>query len=329
MRRARGFPLETENPGRPSGRISVIIPTYNSGPWVAEAVASVLGQTRPAFEVLVVDDGSTDDTPERMAAFGPPVRYVRKENGGVSSARNRGMAEATGDAIAFLDADDVWHPRKLELQSRTLDAHPELGLVGTHLYDWPGTHPDPEGLGHQTPETIHLDDLIVRNSLVTSTVLARTPILRAAGDFDLNLRGPEDHDFWIRVAKIARVANLPAALTGYRSATPGSLSKNAERMEAGMFAILAKLEAGGAFAGRPLLRRKAWGYFRYSCGFMRYRAGAMRPAVGHLVRSLAGYPLPYPSADVRTPFGRVRLLAAAAVKSLRGGPARPASDGGP
>ena len=79
-----------------------------------------------------------------------------------------------------------------------------------------------------------------------------------------------------------------------------------------MRAILEKLERTGAFRGRPLLRRKAWGYFRYSCGFMRFQAGETGAAVGHLLRSLIGYPLPYGRADVRIPFGRVRLLAAAA-----------------
>lgn len=300
-------------------RISVVIPTYNSSPLVVEAVASVLAQTFPAYEVIVVDDGSTDDTAERMAGFSDRVRYIRKENGGVSTARNRGMAEATGDGIAFLDADDVWHPKKLELQKGVLLERPDLGLIGTRLYDWPGGHPVVQTVPNPEVDTIPLNALVVRNSLVTSTILARAEVLRAAGQFDIELRGPEDHDFWIRVAKITKVGNLPMALTGYRSATPGSLSKDAARMEAGMFAILAKLEASGTFSGRPVLRRKAWGHFRYSCGFMRHRAGESRKAIGHLARSLAGYPFPYSSADVRTPFGRWRLLIAATIRWLRGG----------
>ena len=298
-------------------RVSVVIPTYNSGPLLVEAVSSVLAQTAPPDEVIVVDDGSTDDTADRMAAFGPRVKFIRKENGGVSTARNRGMAEATGDWIAFLDADDVWHPRKLEMQTEALRSNPEMGLLGTRLYDWPGSHPDPNSGAPPRLVNVHLDDLIVRNSLVTSTILARTEILRAAGEFDLRLQGPEDHDFWIRVAKIAKVGNLPVALTGYRSANPGSLSKDAARMEAGMFAILAKLEAAGTFAGRPLLRRKAWGYFRYSCGFMHLRAGESRKAIGHLVRSLVGYPLIFGRNNDKVPFGRLKLLVVAVRSSLR------------
>ena len=301
-------------------RISVIIPTYNSGPWVVEAVASVLAQTLPALEIIVVDDGSTDDTAARLSEFGAAIRYVRKDNGGVSSARNRGIAEASGDGIAFLDADDVWHPQKLELQTRVLVGRPDLVLIGTYLYDWPGSHPLLKDVETWALETIRWGHLIVRNSLVTSTILVRAEVIRAAGDFDLALQGPEDHDLWIRIAKIARVANLPLPLTGYRSATPGSLSKDAARMEAGMLAILAKLEAGGAFAGRPLLRRKAWGYFRYSCGFMRHRAGETRLAIGHAVRSLAGYPLLYNQDTVRVRFGRLRLLLGSAITGVRGKP---------
>jgi glycosyltransferase involved in cell wall biosynthesis len=98
-------------------RISVVIPTYNRAAEIAAAVASVLAQTLPPHEVIVVDDGSTDMTPEALAPLMDRIRYVRKPNGGASSARNRGVLEATGDWIAFLDSDDTWDPRKLEKQA--------------------------------------------------------------------------------------------------------------------------------------------------------------------------------------------------------------------
>lgn len=291
-------------------RISVVIPTYNSVPLVVEAVRSVLAQTRPADEVLVVDDGSTDDTAERLAAFGPPVRVIRKANGGVSSARNRGVAEATGDLIAFLDADDVWHPRKLEIQLNVLEKHPDLGMFGTRTFDWPGPMPDPPDSSPQLTR-VSFDRLIVRNAFCTSTVLVRTAVIRAAGEFDTSLQGPEDYDLWLRVAAAAVVANLDLRLTGYRLATPNSLSKNAERMEHGLERILAKQEQAGAFRGRPLLRRRAWGYFRYNCGHMHREAGRRWSAVGRTALSLLGYPLPFSRDEVRYPFGRVRLMVSA------------------
>src|SRR6266849_6286184 len=106
-------------------RGSVIIPTYDSGQLVVEAVASALAQSLAPAEVIVVDDGSTDDTRERLALFGPPVRYIHQKNQGVAAARNTGLHEATGELIAFLDADDVWHPLKLELQVSCLRSEAE------------------------------------------------------------------------------------------------------------------------------------------------------------------------------------------------------------
>lgn len=295
-------------------RVSVVIPTYNSATLTAETVASVLAQTAPADQILVVDDGSTDDTAQRIRSFGSPVRYLFQHNAGPSAARNRGVSAATGEWVAFLDGDDVWHPRKLELQKAALARRPDLVLLGHRTYDWPGTHPEIVGRPDAVFAEVNLDDLLIRNAFVTSTLLVRTEALRAAGPFDPELRGPEDYDMWLRVARLGTVANLSLALTGYRSATPGSLSKNAERMEQGMRRILEKQERAGAFRGRPMLRRKAWGYFRYTCGYMHHLAGNRWKAFGRLVRSISGYPFGYSRADVRYRFGRCRLL----LKSLLG-----------
>ncbi len=107
-------------------RISVLITTYNRAALVGEAVESVLAQTRPADEIIVIDDGSTDDTAARLAAFGDRIRVVAKDNGGVSSARNAGLAAASGDWITFLDDDDVWYPRRLEILQRDVRANPDV-----------------------------------------------------------------------------------------------------------------------------------------------------------------------------------------------------------
>src|SRR5271156_2034659 len=96
--------------------VSVIIPTYNYGRFVTEAVDSVLAQSYTDHEVIVVDDGSVDDTPERMQPYAERVRYLRQPNQGPSAARNNGIEAARGEYVAFLDADDLWHPRKLEAQ---------------------------------------------------------------------------------------------------------------------------------------------------------------------------------------------------------------------
>src|SRR5262249_9808749 len=120
-----------------SALISVIIPTFNAGHFITEAIDSVLGQTAVPAEIIVVDDGSKDDTRERLARYGRQIRYIHQKKQGVSATRNRGVQEALGEHIAFLDAGDVWHPRKLELQLATLSGETDLGLLGTRTFPWP------------------------------------------------------------------------------------------------------------------------------------------------------------------------------------------------
>jgi glycosyltransferase involved in cell wall biosynthesis len=299
-------------------RVSVVIPTYNSAALVEEAVRSALAQTMPPAEVIVVDDGSTDDTADRLADFGPPVRVIRQANGGVSSARNRALAAATGDLIAFLDADDVWHPDKLRRQLEVLAARPELGLLGTLTVAWPGAFPDalPEG----AVVRVRLDDLVVRNHFVTSSMIIRRACVERVGAFDSDLSGPEDYDYWLRAAAIAPAAQLHLPLTGYRD-VGGSLSKQALRMEAGMRRILGKLERSGVFHGRTRLRRKAWAYFHYSCAYMHGAAGHRTAALQNAVQSLWQYPAPFGRDEVRVPFGRARLVVAAVRRSVSSGAA--------
>ena len=100
--------------------VSVIIPCHNYGRFVTAAVESALSQTYQPVDVIVIDDGSTDDTPERLQAFGSRIRYIRQENQGVSAARNTGIRQSCGEWVAFLDADDFWHPQKLEAQFRSI-----------------------------------------------------------------------------------------------------------------------------------------------------------------------------------------------------------------
>src|SRR5262249_14941569 len=170
---------------RPS--VSVIIPTFNSAALVAEAVESALAQTAPPAQVLVIDDGSADDTAQRLLRFGDRVRYVRQENQGVSAARNHGIRMAAGEVVAFLDADDFWHPRKLELQLDALAARPDLGLLGTGVFDWPGALPDVAAAAGEAPRDVPWPWLAVKNYFTTSSVVVRRSVLERAGEFDTSL----------------------------------------------------------------------------------------------------------------------------------------------
>jgi GT2 family glycosyltransferase len=288
-------------------RVSVIIPTFNSSAVVVEAIISVLAQTRAADEIIVVDDGSTDDTAERLAVFGERIKYIAKPNGGVSSARNRGVQEATGDCIAFLDADDVWHPRKLEIQLAILEAHPEMAMLGTRSFCWPtASMPEPAEAILKV-ESVAFEKLIIRNAFCTSTIVIRTDALRRAGEFDGTLQGPEDHDMWLRVASQAPVGFVDSKLIGYNVGTPNSLSKNAERMERDTLHVLAKQASVGAFRGRWLLHRRALGINALRAAYLYSQTGMLREALRRVAHSFFYWPMPFPRGEVKAYGARLRL----------------------
>jgi glycosyltransferase involved in cell wall biosynthesis len=287
--------------------VSVVIPTFNGGPWIAQAVESVLAQSVRPAQVIVVDDGSTDDTRRRLAPHMDRIRYLVQPNQGVAAARNHGVARSSGELIAFLDADDVWHPRKLELQLKAMTDHSALALLGTAVYDWPSpTVPEPDPSACR-PTPVPWRQLAVKNFITTSSVLVRREALEKAGPFDTELRGPEDYDLWLRIAETAAVANLGLPLVGYRT-VPGSLGRRAATMESGLRRILRRLDDRGAWRGDWLLRRKAHGYCGYSCAYLHAMEGNQRAALSRILVSLATYPLPYRSDEVRFPLARLRML---------------------
>ena len=215
--------------GPEGGRmVSVIIPTYNCASYVAEAVASVLVQTVQDVEIIVVDDGSTDTTPSVLEPFRHTVQYVRQGNRGVSAARNIGMAHAAGDFIAFLDADDIWLPNKLELQLQFLRDHRDVALVfgDAEHFDGSGTV-IPSFLRQKTSfpmqngGSLVLRDafrlLLEANYITTSTVVITRACLKRVGVFDESLRSVEDRDLWLRVARAFPIGCVVKSLVRKRT----------------------------------------------------------------------------------------------------------------
>jgi len=292
--------------------ITVVIPSYNCARWIGDAIGSVLGQSVQPSQIVIVDDGSSDDTEERVSLFDSPlIQYVRQANQGVSAARNNGLARASGDLIAFLDADDAWHPRKLEIQVLALRRRPEFGLVGTGVCDWPGALSDVGTVSDPPVREIDWTSLVVKNYFTTSSIVARREAIDSVGPiaFDGRLQGPEDYDLWLRIAEKWKVGNVNMPLTGYRSVA-GSLGKQALTMETGMARILDKLAERGAW-GRPgglRLRRKAYSYFYYSCAYLHGAVGNVGGAFVRAIRSIATYPIPYRRTEVRMPLARLRMI---------------------
>jgi cellulose synthase/poly-beta-1,6-N-acetylglucosamine synthase-like glycosyltransferase len=193
-----------------SPTVSVIIPAYRAAGVIGRAVDSLLAQTRPPDEILIIDDGSPDDVAAALEPYGQRVRLLRQPNGGASSARNRGLDEATGEWIAFLDADDYWEPCKLERQLSLLQAHPEVGLVaGRFFAQTPG-----QAKRDALPHWRHLfervltprgpDALEVARRVWTSIVLFRRSLL-GNHRFDTTLRTAEDVDLWVRLVRTTSV----------------------------------------------------------------------------------------------------------------------------
>jgi glycosyltransferase involved in cell wall biosynthesis len=184
-----------------SERVSVIIPAYNVAPYIAETLNSVFAQTRSAFEVIVVNDGSPDtkELEEVLQPFSDRIVYLKQENRGLSGARNRGICAATGDLIALLDGDDLWMPQYIETQTQFLRSHPEYDLVycnalffGDPTYEGRQFMAICPSLGEATPAAI-----ISQNCCVFVSVTARAEALREVG-FDKSLLSCEDLDCWLR-----------------------------------------------------------------------------------------------------------------------------------
>jgi glycosyltransferase involved in cell wall biosynthesis len=212
-------------------QVSVIIPAFNAASTIVRALDSVLTQTGRATEIIVIDDGSADDTVavvRRRVAGLPNVKLIEmKRNRGVSAARNAGIDAARGQFIAFLDADDVWLPGKLSKQLQKMEEDPEVALVScnSRLISAEGV---PLKEGHRNRPPVEGADawktLLVYNFIPTPTVLARTELIKASGGFDETLAVGEDLDLWIKLGTRGKIAILSEILINYYDVA-GSLMK--------------------------------------------------------------------------------------------------------
>jgi glycosyltransferase involved in cell wall biosynthesis len=310
-----------------AGRVSVVIPCYNHGRFLATCIESVLAQSAAAAQVIVVDDGSTDSTPDVAGTFAGQITWVTQPNQGLSAARNAGLARATGEFIHFLDADDYLHPDFLKKGLAALARHPEAAVAysGYCFVDTGG------GVQRTVPALPAPDDafhlLLSGNPWPCHALLLRSAAVNQAGRFDPGLRSCEDWDFWLRIAAHGgRFVPVEAALAYYRR-YPTSLSQNVALMyETALTVIRRHATKHGdcvscrrsSAIGRSyaftnwvapqldalLERRDALGYLRLCAGFARHDLRAAWRCVTHLryrKRRLAAWLLRSPnSAAVRS-----------------------------
>jgi len=190
--------------GRGGGDVSVIIPTYNRRQLLTGAIASVLAQSVSCAEIIVVDDGSRDDTESYIAAVmretGAPVRYLRQENRGPAAARNLGIRHARHRYLAFLDSDDCWHPKKIELQQQRMEDHPHF-LISHTRERWlrRGVHLN-QKKKHRPRHGEIFDHCLQLCAVGMSTVMVRRELFTLTGTFDETYPCCEDYEFWLRVS---------------------------------------------------------------------------------------------------------------------------------
>jgi glycosyltransferase involved in cell wall biosynthesis len=183
-----------------SRRVSVIIPTYNRSWCLSEAIDSVLSQTYHNTELIVVDDGSTDETPALLARYGNRLRCLRQTNRGVSAARNHGIQAADGVLIAFLDSDDTWQPDKLARQVDFFDRQPAAKICQTEeTWIRRGVRVNPKRR-HRKPSGWIFEASLALCLVSPSAVMMRRELLEEMGGFDESLPACEDYDLWLRVS---------------------------------------------------------------------------------------------------------------------------------
>jgi glycosyltransferase involved in cell wall biosynthesis len=219
----------------PRPRVSVVIPVYNQERYVGECVQSALDQTYQDREVVVVDDGSTDRTPDRLAAFGDQIRSIRQPNAGFAAALNHGIAQSRGQYLAWLSSDDLFLPPKLERQVAYLDTHPEVDLVYTDFYEI-----DPAGQVIRAVRSPWYPDrrqfvrqMLWNNFVNGSSVLMRRTAVAAVGGFPTSPRFQADGIMWFAMLAGGAFGHVPEPLTRYRI-HPGQGSRDVARLQRDM-----------------------------------------------------------------------------------------------
>lgn len=288
--------------------VSIVIPTYNRAAFIGAAIKSVLGQSYPHFELIIIDDGSTDSTAEVVGSFSDPrLIYEQHENRGRSAARNRALIIARGQYIAFLDSDDEYLSDKLERQVAYMDTHPEVGMVYTSALciDAAGEQLDHAYVA-STEGNIYQDIAFFQPLTITlPTVMLRRGVLDEVGLFDEAMERFEDTDLWRRVAKRFRVGVIESPTCKLRThATNSLISQNPDQIVAAIEYYVAKIFREDADVGLDFLRRGAAGLYEYYGRAFISVPGWQGRGVSLLRRAISLHP----ARGVKVVFGGTRLF---------------------
>lgn len=294
--------------------VSVVIPAYNYARYLPAAIESVLTQDYPEFETIVVDDGSTDDTPAVLRRYADRLRVIAQANAGLSAARNAGVRAARHAVVALLDADDCWKPGLLRRLMGTLTTLPAtFGVIAClqTMIDAEGrpVPRKPQRDARLGDREIAARDIVLKTRFGSSGVVVRKACFETCGYFDTALRGSEDRDFWLRVAARHRIYLLTEPLTQVRNHA-GSMSKDPERMRRSVRQVLWRAFRRGA---APRWRLDFWlrviAFYQFESAWMYHDAGRPGIAVGKWGLSLLAWPwFGHPGALNEPPLFRARAL---------------------
>ncbi len=286
-------------------QVSVVIPTNRGGPYLAEAVQSLRDQTAAVHEIVLVDDGSPDGLREVAQQLG--VRYVRQDAAGVSAARNAGVRFSSGDLVAFLDDDDLWHPRKLERQLDAISARPDV--IGSYTGGW---HMDTDGnrigADWSARDTSAADMLAGRGDFpYITTLLVRREAYERAGGFDETLRLSEDNDLVLRLVQVGELVGVDEPLVAYRRHAANATSRGLEGRIASVGVIRRQRATATSRGDERTARLLAENY-------RNYRRAAARENVGDLIGAVRRREWAYAAATARfglstAPLDTARSLA--------------------
>lgn len=224
-------------------KISVIIPVYNAEKYLSDAIESVIEQTYDDWEIVAVNDGSTDSSPVILKTYEKryptKIRVIHQSNSGLSAARNVAIAASRGEYVAFLDADDLWLPEKIDEQIRVLSTNTDVGLVYSDVYDLKKGKLKKRRrvIGRGMFRGNVLEPLFYHNFIPILSAMVRKSVLEDCGFFDMNLYGTQDYDLWMRIAEKYQIDFIDHQLAIYRIHEQ-NMCANVEKMEREHFELM-------------------------------------------------------------------------------------------
>ena len=273
--------------------VSVIIPTYNHAKYVCRAIDSVLEQTYTHYEIIVVDDGSTDNTQEVLEPYMKQIKYIYQENKGLSASRNTGIRVAKGDYLQFLDADDTILPQGLDIQVKLLETHPDVDVVACRyrLVDAAGRFLVDKK--RYAKKSIMFKELVLSNRFAPNALLIRRKCFTSAGIFDERLKSCEDWDMWLRITAQNHRFLCHNHVLVQRYRYPSSMIQNASRMCDNRLAVLNKVFANPDLDEEIMtLHKKAYSIALFKCSRGFYSSNYMEEGRTHFIKAIKLDPSP-------------------------------------